>query len=648
MSNSLTPTPPAERLRSLDVVCDAFETAWQQGRQPRIEDHLAGVALDLRPLMVQELVRLELELRCRHGDQPSSGEYATRFPDCAAALDAWLAEARETAALLSGPEAAPAESPSTGSYLGSTSDPASSCPAAAEPVREPLRLLGEYELLERLGHGGMGEVWKARHQRLDRLVALKLLPGGRTDSPTAHERFLREIKTLGALEHRHVVEALDAGEQNGIVYLAMKLLPGTDLSRLVKQRGPLPVAEACDYIRQAALGLQYLHANHWIHRDIKPSNLMRTPDGTVKVIDLGLARRRDAVPAEELTRAGQGMGTPGYMPPEQADNAATADIQADLFGLGATWFFLLTGQAPPAGDAPDVRSLRPEVPAPLAELLARLLARRPEERPHSAVEVIQALEPFAAPAIPKRRRLWLWVASGGLAAGLLLAVVLAVVRPWSGQMPPPAPTVEPPAADGLRVNLLQVKHYVRQPGRRVPLFKGIIGDQAFVVPFNDPVRLRVELSQPAYLYLLAFNADGVEQLLWPEQTQTPPPQLQDLDFPTERGDGWVLNDEPMGGMQAFAVVVSSDPLPAYADWKDRRPTVPWRRIETAGVKDLVWKGNGQWLDEVSPGGVRDARGSKEKLGGIGELYDLGQALRQAPGVADVSLLAFPVSKRGPQ
>src|SRR5262249_1784919 len=156
-----------------------------------------------------------------------------------------------------------------------------------------------------------------------------------------------EMKALGALDHPNIVEAHDAGEQSGVVYLAMKLIDGVDLERLVKQRGPLPIAEACELIRQAALGLHYLHQRGLAHRDVKPSKLMRTPNGTVKVLDLGLARWCiEAEGGHGLTGAGRVMGTPDFLAPEQIENAADVDARGDVYGLGGTLYYLLTGRAP--------------------------------------------------------------------------------------------------------------------------------------------------------------------------------------------------------------------------------------------------------------------------------------------------------------
>jgi serine/threonine protein kinase/Flp pilus assembly protein TadD len=391
--------------RQIDLVCDQFEQAWQAGTAQPIEEYLRTADAFCVPALREELLRVELHWRFQRGEQPRTTDYLGRFPECAGALPHWLEEA--ATGTESTPRAPlPAVAPSTVSRLPLTTAPT---PAMAEPTAPTLpAVLGEYDLLEQIGAGGMGEVYRARHRRLGKMVALKVILPTRLTSPNALARFRREVEAVGQLDHPHLVEAYDAGEQDGVVYLVLKLIEGIDLYRLVQQRGPLPAAEACDLVRQAALGLQHLHERGLVHRDIKPSNLMRTPAGTVKVLDLGLARLRSSLGAEELTTPNMVMGTPDYLAPEQIDDAAAADIRADLYGLGATLYYLLTGKAPFAHhqDAlaklkahgmetvQDVRALRPEVPESVAALVARLLAKQPEQRFATPQQLADALASF--------------------------------------------------------------------------------------------------------------------------------------------------------------------------------------------------------------------------------------------------------------
>ncbi len=271
--------------------------------------------------------------------------------------------------------------------------------------------LGEYRLLEVLGRGGMGTVYKALHTKLDRVVALKVLPGGRLADERAIARFEREMKAIGRLEHPNIVHAHDAREIDGRPVLVMAHVDGLDLSQVVRRCGKLPVPDACELARQTATGLQYAHENGLVHRDIKPSNLMLTSDGQLKMLDLGLARLHLDRPAgKEMTGTGQAMGTADYMAPEQTSDSRTVDIRADIYSLGCTLYKLLSGRAPFGGSqypgafekmtahvndpVPPIRDVTPEVPEALAALLDRMLAKTPEDRFATPTEVADALQPF--------------------------------------------------------------------------------------------------------------------------------------------------------------------------------------------------------------------------------------------------------------
>lgn len=272
--------------------------------------------------------------------------------------------------------------------------------------------LRDYRILEKIGEGGMGAVYKALHTRLDRVVALKALPLERTRDEQSISRFAREMKAVGKLDHPNIVRAMDAGDHEGQHYLAMEFVQGVDLSQLVRSTGQLPIAEACEIIRQAAEGLQHAHEHGLVHRDIKPGNIMLTDHGQVKILDLGLAllsaQAGDA--KRELTTTGQIMGTLDYMAPEQGGNTHGVDIRADLYALGATLYKLLTGDAPFAGEkynspmqklmalatekVPDIRDRRSDVPRDLAVIIERLLAKSPADRFATPAELSEAMLPF--------------------------------------------------------------------------------------------------------------------------------------------------------------------------------------------------------------------------------------------------------------
>jgi hypothetical protein len=289
-------------------------------------------------------------------------------------------------------------------------------PARPTDPQVPARL-GSYELLELLGQGGMGEVYRARHVHLDKLFAVKVVSASWAEDPDLQARFRREVLAAGRLEHPNLVRATDAGEAEGRLFLAMELLEGEDLYHRVQRLGPLPVAEACAAVRQAALGLDHAHHCGLVHRDVKPHNLFWTTEGVVKVLDLGLARlRRGPTPAEGGTSAGTFVGTADYAAPEQFLDASAVEAAADIYSLGCTLFHLLSG-SPPFGNAthhstlskaaahlndppPDLRARRPEVPETLAAVVYRMLAKKPQERPTSAAQVAEALAPFTAGQLP--------------------------------------------------------------------------------------------------------------------------------------------------------------------------------------------------------------------------------------------------------
>lgn len=293
-------------------------------------------------------------------------------------------------------------------------------PTVARTVKPTRKLnypktLGQYELLHPIGRGGMGMVFKALHPRLNRHVAIKLLPGLHLSEQTAIVRLQRETTAAGKVEHDNVVYAFDAGEQEGVDYLVMEYVEGVDLSRLVAVCGPVPIADACELARQVALGLAHLESRGLVHRDIKPSNLMLSSAGVVKILDLGLARLRDGLLDEsEATHSGFLLGTADYVAPEQIDAPKTADVHSDLYSLGCTLFKLLAGRAPFGDEAhssvsrkidahrreapPDLRALRPEVPEALNALVVRLLSKHADERPAHAGDVAEELAAFAGGA----------------------------------------------------------------------------------------------------------------------------------------------------------------------------------------------------------------------------------------------------------
>jgi eukaryotic-like serine/threonine-protein kinase len=274
-------------------------------------------------------------------------------------------------------------------------------------------ILGVYVIRDLLGEGGMGRVYRAHNTRLGRDEALKVIRADKLKHTTALARFTLEMQALGKVKHHNIVTAFDAGPIGDRHFVSMELIDGMDLTKLVRERGPLPIPAACDYIRQAASGLQHAAELGMVHRDIKPSNILVSRDGKqVKLVDLGLARLQEPIQegANRVTQEGFVIGTPDFLAPEQARNPAGVDIRADLYALGATLFYILTGKVPYEGanatekllkhctePPPALLPLRPNAPPQLEAVIHWCMAKRPEDRPQSPQQLANALQAFSPP-----------------------------------------------------------------------------------------------------------------------------------------------------------------------------------------------------------------------------------------------------------
>jgi eukaryotic-like serine/threonine-protein kinase len=319
--------------------------------------------------------------------------------------------------------------------------PAKDGPAARDGQLKPGDRLADFEVIRPLNRGGMGVVYQARQVGLDRLAALKVIAPdvlGKDDSAEYLERFRREVRAAALLNHPNIVTVYATDLSGPRPYLAMEYVDGIDLYRLVERAGPLGFADSCEYVRQAALGLQHAFERGLVHRDIKPHNLMVTPSPlapapasgprpapVVKILDLGLARVDAPDPglAQGLTQAEAFLGTPDFAAPEQAEDARTADIRADLYSLGATWFYLLTGQLPFPGatlmqklkrqlaePTPLVTEHRPDVPPPIAAFVRTLMDKDPDRRFQTPAELAEAIADYQRD--PDRATAWVSAAAG--------------------------------------------------------------------------------------------------------------------------------------------------------------------------------------------------------------------------------------------
>jgi formylglycine-generating enzyme required for sulfatase activity len=297
------------------------------------------------------------------------------------------------------------------------SQPSGSPPPGISNLPPELLSHPQYEIVRELGRGGMGVVYLARHKRLERYEVLKVMSQELSAHPDSRARFEREMQAAARLHHTNVVTAYGTPEAGGLLVFAMEYVEGHDLAKIVKEeRGgrPLPVQPACLYASQVALGLQHAFERGLVHRDIKPSNLILSrqgPEHLVKVTDFGLAKaRREGEVKTELTETGVMMGTPDYLAPEQVQDAARADIRADIYSLGCSLYFLLAGRPPfqakslfglmqahLSQEAMPLNEVRAEVPAALAAVVAKMLAKDPGQRYQTPAAVVQALAPFIRP-----------------------------------------------------------------------------------------------------------------------------------------------------------------------------------------------------------------------------------------------------------
>jgi tRNA A-37 threonylcarbamoyl transferase component Bud32 len=523
--------------------------------------------------------------------------------------------------------------------------------------------LGDYAIRRFLSRGGMGEVYLAEHELMGRQVVVKVLPADRREAASALRRFRTEIQAQARLgTHPHLAAAFHAGEHEGCIFLVQEYVPGTDLRGHVLRVGPLDPARACDYIRQAALGLEHAHRHSVIHRDIKPSNLMLTPEGAVKILDLGLAQaaREAAGPGEGQTQAGAILGTPEYMAPEQAEDPRRADARSDLYSLGCTLYFLLTGRPPFARGStlstlrahaleppPPVRQVRPEVPEAVAAVLDHLLAKRPEKRFASARELVTALEGLGTarprPVRPARRS-WLRAPVAGLllavAAGLLLFAVAGLLleellpkkelKREAGQTPAPAP----PVRSGTVQVTWHIDHYRPGKNKEDLIEQRPLGAPGSVVRQGDRVVLRAQFSEPVYPYVLAISADWPAELLLPDPREDPglAKPVKELRAPVEPNQFYTLDDP---GFQALVLLASWERLPAIEHWRPDVNLQAWRQVRTS----LAWGFDGKGLGPLAQQRVGVAEHGPKALA------DVCRSLQARPGVAAVRAAAFPVQPK---
>jgi serine/threonine protein kinase len=533
-----------------------------------------------------------------------------------------------------------------------------------ESLLRPGNTFGRYEILAELGKGGMGIVYKARDTQLGRELALKVMRQHLAANSISSHRFLREARALAAVRHDHVVEIYDYGEMQGVRFVTMPLLAGETLKARLDKQGALPPAEVLRIGIELTEGLDAVHKKGLIHRDLKPSNVwLEAPHGRVKLLDFGLARDSEA--GDQLTSCRVAVGTPAYMSPEQV-NGLNLDARSDLFSLGSVLYEAATGQPAFAAstrtamlkavgeiDPPPARTMNQAVPRGLSDVIEGLHRKNLADRPTTAAEVSKTLHALVtAPETPttdwdgphtaskvrrrKSHRIRLTLAT---ALGLCLAAgfVFALLRMNRG-----------PVAS-LRVQELEILHFASLDDKNV-ILRGALGKDSFGATLNDDIKVVARLSRPAYCYLIVFRPDEKDEVLYPQSANDAPELTDEPRYPSkDRSKVYGLTDG--AGLWLVALVASDVRLPPYAAWRRYHSVGPWAKVE--GEPGVVWFDHGQWLEAVTPGGVRyrGARGEKQVAGSGPLVQSVPASGRGARGEKQVAgsgplVQGVPISLRG--
>lgn len=493
--------------------------------------------------------------------------------------------------------------------------------------------LGDLLILGPIGAGGMGEVFQARHKKLNRIQALKLLPSHRLTSNIALQRFEREMQAIGQLNHPNIVTVYDAGVAEETPFITMELIDGISIHQLVREKqdskSQVSIDAALSYLVDAAKGIEHAHQNKVLHRDIKPSNLMIDKHGLVKVLDLGLAKfvgehvsidvntKSEADDSEPLTADFEILGTPDFMAPEQF--RGNADERSDVYALAATLQFLLTGKTlfPEArgliqkslaicnDQIPSVEKFRSDVPKQLQEIIARGLQKNPNDRQQSAREFRSSLEAVIARVElengkvnfeSKTLNAKAGTRNNFIQRGIFLSACCALILVgaffaysfFQGQnnaSPTPKSTELP-----FEIEYLSRKYpdLPNDDPAQIHIREGIIGKDVFLANHMDFVKVELKLSQPKYFYLVALNPTEDPsykiQLCLPSGPTVIPQAKTEATFPSDELSLYQLSDGT--GQVAFILLVADEPLPAFQEWKEQNlKEFPWQISRAPSV----WK-----------------------------------------------------------
>ena len=448
------PAGEATLFLAIESICDAFESALQTDSSPRIEDYLAKVGSHLQERLLRELCLIEIQHRIDRKEDVSLAEYAQRFPAHRESLEN-LAKEHPRWLMQSNPPD-PDETLVTGSVPEFTSssnwqslETMAAVGDSTDQANPPSSRFGDYDLIEKIGQGGMGVIYRARQQKLNRVVAVKMIRAGKLASPSDIQRFQSEAEAIGRLEHPQIVPIYEVDQVEGIHFFSMAFVDGEDLAQKLRQ-GPLPQRQAAQLVGEIALAIQYAHQQGIIHRDLKPANILLTRDGQIRVTDFGLAKLQDAEHGQTVT--GDVVGTPGYMSPEQAaGQRASVGTASDIYSLGAILYSLLTGRPPfhaatmvdtllqVINDSPvSPRQVNPAIDRDLETICLKCLEKTASRRYLTAQDLSDELQrfidghPIEARPVGVLSRVWRWscrrpklAAAWSTVAALLLFLSIA-------------------------------------------------------------------------------------------------------------------------------------------------------------------------------------------------------------------------------
>lgn len=640
--------------QQVDRIGDQFDRAWQSPEIPRLEDFLGKTTEPLRSTLLLELLAVELEYRTKRGDLPDFSEYLARFPNdvevvkrCfAKGLSASVHNTVEEIARVPPPNAVPSpeEVAVSASTILEKPQVADRNSPSAPGIGSTRMTFGRYQVIEKLGEGAFGEVFKAMDSELNRLVAIKvqrLRSNKRLSSNESSNLWKTEARSLASLRNDGIVSVFDVGiAEDGRGYLVSEFVDGSDLEARMK-RGRLSPQEAADLIADVATALHEAHLKGFVHRDIKPANILLDRAGRPRVADFGLALHED----EQQGREGEVAGTLRYMAPEQLRGEAhRLDGRADIWSLGVILYELLAARRPFVGhsfsqmkdevlnrEPKPPRMIDDSIPLVLERIVLKCLAKPINERYATAKDLAHDLRNWQVDASPQSR-----LSSRAIvfAAAALVVIGLLALRPWREPTAPmnPASTQNPPipgspVASELRITSFRVLHFRDQANRSQLL--GTIGEGSAESREQDNVRVEAKFNAPAYCYLLAFNPNGTVQLCHPSDEQTPPGSLSELSFPRDSTEAFGLTDG--SGQQMFGLVASATPLPAYSEWRAKHGAPPWTHTEPTAVVRIRDRAD-----------MSEVRGEVRKLSGVKVIDAVARYLREHAPAGTVELIGFPV------